>query len=81
MNIRHNDTKIFFNVLTGGIKILSENGRFEYGRISEFSTSTEDRIKYTIGLLNIIRKLRYRQTILADARKKVIEAQICFQRH
>ncbi len=81
MNIRDHETKIFFNVLTGGIKILSQNDRFEYGRISEFNTSTEDKIKYTIGLLNIIRKLRYRQSILADARKKVIEAQLGFQRH
>lgn len=81
MNIRPNETKIFFNVLTGGIKILSANGRFEYGRISEHHASTEDRIKYTIGLLKIIRRLRSRQSTLADARRKLIEAQINLQRH
>jgi len=79
--MRPKETKIFFNVLTGGIKILSENGRFDYGRISESNTSVQDRIKYTIGLLNIIRKLKSRQAILADARKKLIEAQINSQHH
>jgi hypothetical protein len=70
-----------YNVLTGGIKILSANGRFEYGRISKSDTSMEDQLKYTIGLLKIIRKLKSRQTILADARQRLIEAQIYYRRN
>jgi hypothetical protein len=81
MNIQRNETQILFNVLTGGIKILSKNGRFDYGRISEFDESPDDRIKFMIGLLKIIRKLKARQATLTEARKKLIEVQINSQRH
>ena len=79
MNTRPDETKILFNVLTGEIKVLSVNSRFEYLNISKTGTS-RDRIKYMIGLLKIIRKLKSSQTIIADAQKKIIEAQIYSQR-
>lgn len=76
MNIRPDETKICYNVLTGSIRILSQNGRFEYRRMSEPRASAEDRIKDLIVLLKIVRKLRSRQTALAGAKKKLIEAQL-----
>ena len=76
MNIRTNEIKIWYNVLTGTIRILSANGRFEYRRMSERKDLTEDRIKDLIVLLKVVRKLRSRQTALASGRKKIIEAQL-----
>lgn len=76
MEIRPDEMKICYNVLTGSIRILSQNGRFEYRRMLEPKASPEDRIKDLIVLLKIVRKLRSRQTTLAGARKKLIEAQL-----
>jgi hypothetical protein len=76
MNIRPDETKICYNVLTGSIRILSPNGRFDYRRMSEPKPSAEDRIKDLIALLKIVRKLRSRRSVLAGARKKLIEAQL-----
>jgi hypothetical protein len=81
MNIRRNETQILFNVLTGGIKILSKNGRLDYGRIPAFDGSPDDRTKFMVGLLKIIRKLKARQASLTEVRKKLIEVQISSQRH
>jgi hypothetical protein len=75
MNIRTNEIKICYN-LTGTIRILSANGRFEYRRMSERKASTEERIKDLIVLLKVVRKLRSRETTSASARKKIIEAQL-----
>lgn len=81
MNIRRGETKICYNVLTGSIRILSQNGRFEYRRMSHAGGPTEDRIRDLIALLKIIGKLRSRQTTLAGARKKLIEAQLFRRQH
>lgn len=81
MNIRPNEIKICYNVLTGAVKVISANGRFEYGRLSGHETSTQERIKHLVVLLKIVKKLKSRQTTLACARKSIIEAQICRKRN
>jgi hypothetical protein len=81
MNIRPDEMKICYNVLTGGIRVVSANGHFEYRRLSEPNASSQDRLKDLVALLKIVRKLRSRQTTLAGARKKCIEAQMFGQRH
>ena len=79
MPILPNEIKIYYNVLTGAVRILSATGRFEYSRLSEPKASTQDRIKDLIVLLRIVRKLKSHQTTITGARKKLIEAQICRQ--
>lgn len=81
MNIRSNEIKICYNVLTGAIKVISENGRFEYGRLSDPEASSQERIKHLVVLLKIVKKLRSRKSTLANARRRLIEAQICCQRN
>ena len=81
MTIRPNEIKICYNVLTGAIRILSANGRFEYSRLLEPKASTQDRIKDLIVLLKIVRNLKSHRTTITSARKKLIEAQMCRQLH
>lgn len=75
MNIRTGEMRICYNVLTGSIRILSANGRFEYKRIWRPDASKEQRIKDFVLLLKSIRKLQSRHTF-AVARRKLIEAQL-----
>jgi hypothetical protein len=76
MNARTSEMKICYNVLTGSVKILSANGRFEYKRMWAPDVSREQRIKDLVVLLKIIRKLQSRQTAFAVARRKLIEVQL-----
>lgn len=79
MNFRRDEMRIYYNVLTGSLRILSPNGRFEYRiacRTLRHKAPPEDRIRDLIVLLKVVRKLRSRQTSLASVRKKIIEAQL-----
>ena len=81
MNIQTNEIKICYNVLTEAIRVFSVNRRFEYGRLSDHEASMQERMKHLVALLKIVRKLRSRQTTLASARKKLIEAQLFRRQH
>jgi hypothetical protein len=76
MNLRPGKMTICYNILSGSIRILSANGRFEYKRIWEPDASKEQRIKDLVVLLKIVRKLQSPQTTLAATRRKLIEAQL-----
>jgi hypothetical protein len=76
MNVETSEMKICYNVLTGSIRILSANGRYEYKRMWEPDVTRERRIKDLVVLLKIMRKLQSRQITSAVARRKLIEAQL-----
>ena len=70
------EKRIFFNVITGRIKIISNSDRLNYATIFDLHSSRSQRLQQAIELLKIIKKFKSRQAVLADAQRKVIEVQI-----
>jgi hypothetical protein len=70
------EKRIFFNVITGRIKIISNSDRLNYATIFDLHSSPGQRLQQAIELLKIIQKFKSRQTVLTNAQRKLIEVQI-----
>ena len=75
MSVR-SEIKVFNNVLSGKIKVISANRVVFLTRTVEGNGSSRQRIKDSFLLLRLIQRLKARQRILMVTRKKIIPIQV-----